>query len=280
MGRTNVLTLTCPHCARQLRVGTEHAGWRTRCPHPDCRRSLTIPLNLDHDDEPEEAVLIAEGPPVPIAVVPRRGPRDSSDRHPPRGRRATLLWVLTGLLMGATIAVVVGWTLVKVWRARSPTPEASARGAESPDAKGAAPGPPQREPQPTAAPGRSPFPHPDVAPAPVPDVPIPQPVEPKRANPGGREVFVGRWAAVDLPVMQPKIELSVEFRDDGTCEMVIEGIGGGGQRLGGMWRWEDDRLTLSFANVEGAKPSMVKWNGPNEFVATNDNMPVTFRRLQ
>lgn len=117
----------------------------------------------------------------------------------------------------------------------------------------------------------------------MPDVPIPKPVEPKRAKPLGRggEAFVGRWAAVDLPAMQPRIELSVEFKGDGTCEMVVEGVGGGAQRLGGTWRWEDDRLTLAFANADGAKPATVKWNGPNEFVAAGDNMPpVTFRRLQ
>lgn len=263
MGRTNVLTLTCPHCARQLRVGIEHAGWRTRCPHPDCRRSLTIPLDLDHDDEPDEAVLIAEGPPQPIAVVPRRGPRDSPARATGRGR--AVLWVLTGLLVGATIAVAVGWTLVRVWRARSA--EATA------DAVGPGAAPPRRAAPPSGAPA---LPPPDL----VPDVPVPQPAEPNRANPGarGRDAFVGRWVAVDLPVMQPKLELSVEFRDDGTCEMVVNGLGGvGGQQRVGKWRWEDDRLTLEFTGTEG-RPATVKWNGPDEFVATTDATPVTFRR--
>lgn len=278
MGRANVLTLTCPHCARQLRVGTEHAGWKTRCPHTDCRRSLTIPLNLDYDDEPEEAVLIAEGPPQPIAVVPRRGPRDDFEPARPRGRGVTLLWVLTGLLMGATVAVAIGWTLVKVWRARSAAPEASVGEVAPADAKAPAPAPPAPEPDPT--PVLPPFPHPDVPPTPVPDVPVPKPVEPKRPNPPnrGRDAFVGRWMAVDLPVMQPKLELTIEFRDDGTCQMAVNGLSGvQGQQLTGKWRWEDDRLTLELVGTEG-RPATVKWNGPNEFVATNDNMPVTFRR--
>lgn len=264
MGRANVLTLTCPHCARQLRVGIEHAGWRTRCPHPDCRRPLTIPLDLDHDDEPDEAVLIAEGPPVPVPVLARRGPRDEADGAPPPGRGPGLLWALAALLVGATVAAAVGWTLLKFWRARAAGPEASAGDSRPAD---------------TDAPPAV-MPDPPVAPAPpVPDVPVPEPVAPPKREkvPVRREAFVGRWAAVDPP--QPNmIEVTVEFRADGSSELTIDTPAGQPQRFAGAWRWEGDRLFLSFAGVDGARPSAVTWNGPDEFVATNDGRPATYRR--
>lgn len=270
MSAANVLTLTCPHCARQLRVGVEHAGWRTRCPHPDCRRSLTIPHNLDHDNEPEEAVLIAEGPPVPIPVTPRYGPRaDDRFRPPRRARGPARLWALAALLVGAAVALVVGWAIVKAWRARADrtagTPAADFRPA---DTKGSAEhAPPPREPEP-------------IAPVqPIPEVPRPEPVAaPGRKNPPrGRDAFVGRWAAVEVP-QQGAIEVTIEFRADGGCELAIDGPGTPAQRFAGAWKWEDDRLSLSLAGVDGARPSEVKWNGPDEFIAINDDKPATFRR--
>jgi hypothetical protein len=257
MGRVNVLTLTCPHCGKQLRVGVEHSGWRTRCPHPDCRRPLTIPLSLEHDDEPEEAVLIAEGPPNPIPVIPRSGPRDQAPPSRP-WRAAALLWGLTALLMLITAALTLGWAVAKVW----PAQRTAAPGSP------AAPRPAEPQPATPALPPAEP---------PAPD-PTPKPVEPppKRERPRDRAAFVGRWE-----VAGPRgggSHVTMEFRPDGACELSIDAPDGPAQRLAGMWRWEDGRLSLSLAGVDGARPSEVRWNGPDEFVATNDGTTTTYRR--
>jgi hypothetical protein len=264
MGRVNVLTLTCPHCDKQLRVGVEHSGWRTRCPHPDCRRPLTIPMSAEPDDEPDEAVLIAEGPPNPIPVIPRHGPRDADT--PPQRRTAALLWALTALLMLATASLALGWAVFKVWRAPAPRTASSREPvpkAVAPDPRPAPPATPPVEPD-------APAPAKPVEPPARPDAP-----PPKRERPRDRAAFVGRW---EVAGPRGDSHVTMEFRADGACELSIDAPDVPAQRFAGMWRWEDGRLSLALAGVEGARPSDVRWNGPDEFVATNDGTPVVYRR--
>lgn len=257
MGAPNVLTLTCPHCEKQLRVGSEHAGWRTRCPHPDCRRSLTIPLLLDYDDEPEEAVLIAEGPPVPIPVIPRHKPRTEYAASPPRG--FVWLWMLTAAVMLTTISLTAGWAIAKALRARSAPPTEPTR-SESP--KAAAPND-ERPVEP-----------------PAPDEPTPQAApderqQPRRDQPRGREAFVGTWEVVDPQLREMKLEMTAEFRADGSYELRTDGPDAPAPRFG-VWKW-DGQLSLHVGGID-ARPSDVRWTGPDQFVTTNDGSLTTYRR--
>jgi hypothetical protein len=90
--------------------------------------------------------------------------------------------------------------------------------------------------------------------------------------PEGRDAFVGKWSVTDAQIERSGAELTVEFRADGTCALNSR-IRGITQELSGTWRW-DGRLHLSLSGSAAA----VAWNGPDEFVATADNVPSTFRR--
>ena len=118
--------------------------------------------------------------------------------------------------------------------------------------------------------------------------PVPEPVVIVRRDkpnppstpkpPEGRDAFVGKWAVTDQQIDRAGGELSVEFRANGTCVLEFRtGAGALPQQLPGTWQWEGGRLSLSI-NGAPARPAEVKWNGPDEFVGTADNMPATVRR--
>lgn len=347
MSAAEFVTLTCPHCSQRLRAKAADAGRQVRCPHPNCRRAVPVPLPLEAENEPDEPVLLPEDPaqpePVPVAsAAARRRPRavpvaaPRPDPHEPRSpqqpsnpRAPVLPWALTaGACLLAAVAVA-GWvrTAVRADAGRAGAENLAALETRYRDARAenkqlrdeltalraepkvpSAPAPVEpragsTEPLPAPAPVRPPapepapprddpppfrprpprpafprppeaFPRPPVVPAPV---PAPAPMAPK---PVGRESFVGTWTfeSPEIKKQGVEIDLTIEFRDNGTCRVEAK-VAGNVQELTGTWRWDGRRLHLEMDNAPGAsKPADVTWNGPDEFVGTADNTPATFRR--
>ncbi len=267
MSAANVLTLTCPRCAKQSRVGVEHAGQRTQCPHPDCRHALTIPLTLDDDPEPEEAVLIAEGPPVLWPVAPRAA---GSHREP---RSALRLWVWTAVILAA---ISVPAALMLLWARPTPAPQVTAIEPPTLLPREKAAGPPHkapavRPPVPAAPPAEQPPP-----PAARPD-PGPPAKPPERPKPIDRDAFVGVWE-VTWPDLRKNAgwEGALEFRADGTSRFCID-TDMGPLELSGRWRWDGRRLHAEL-DTGGSTAVEVEWNGPDQFAASADGRPILFRR--
>jgi hypothetical protein len=141
MSEADVITLPCPHCDRPLRAKTASAGKQVWCPHPDCQRAVQLPLSLEDEDEPEEAVLLPEDPsdpqPVPVATAPvcpratpvappaptpRRKRRRYEDEEESKARGAILPWTLTACALLLASGAVVGWVVTAT---RNPTPVSS-----------------------------------------------------------------------------------------------------------------------------------------------------------
>jgi hypothetical protein len=268
------------------------------------------------DDEPDEPVLLPEDPAnpqdVPIAAatapvrrsakaVPRPRtrpkppplPRDKSERNP----RAVLLpWILAAVAFVVATGAATGWVATSM-RGRSADRDAERlavletryrdlraenqklREQLEPPAPVAA-APPKRPDTPPPVPSRPPVEEPAPA-APVPFRPnFPRPPRPNLGRPAeARDAFVGVWTINDRNVQANNLGVTITFRADGTFGIDVENPGVAGMnQIKGKWRW-DGQLHLELDDLPNSpKPADVKWNGPDEFVATVDNVPTTFRR--
>ena len=284
------VTLTCPHCAKQLRVSAEDAGQQIPCPHPKCGQLVPVPRTPE-ETEPDEPVVLPEDPAnpqqVPVAVAPESAPT-SEPRQKPRyyeevdepPRPPILPWALTAFACLLAAGAVMGWVVTATQNDPDPDTvaalEAKNRDLRSENqalrdrlnaAKPAAPtGPqvpaPRPNGEPPSASGRT-------------DPPPKPPDEPKPRD--GRGVFFGKWAVTDQQIEKSGAELTVEFRTDGTCTLTARTGGGGQQELPGTWRWDGRQLHMSISGMQSS-PADVEWTGPDEFIGTADNVASTFRR--
>lgn len=263
-------------------------------------------------EDPAVPQTVAAAPTLPSAprtkpaAVPTPAPHPKPPREKPeRPPRAPLLpWVLAAFACMVASGAITGWVMTATREMPAPASAESVAAlaannrdlraenqklrdqlaAPKPVAPAPAPAPKQpKEPEKSAAPEND-----DPLPPPVrrnPDPPAKPPEEPKpppKADPPAkpaqaRDAFVGMWSVNDPQLKVLQAEVTFEFRADGTSTIDIQ-TAGVNQGLTGTWRWDGRRLHLEIEGIPGGKPAEVKWNGADEFVATADNMPVTFRR--
>jgi hypothetical protein len=315
MSETAYVTLTCPHCAKPLRASPADAGGKVHCSNPDCLRPVSVPPAPE--DEPDEPVLLPEDPvapqTVPVAAaptlpaaprakpapIPAPPPKPRPEESEPPQRTPLLPWVLAAFACMVASGAITGWVMTAT-REKPASASAEAVAAfetknrdlraenqklrdQLEAAKPVAPAPAPKEPEKPAAPeikdppppvrrNADPPAKPPEEPKPPPNKPDP-PAKPAQA----RDAFVGMWSVNDPQLKALQAEATFEFRADGTSGIEIR-IAGMEQGLTGTWRWDRRRLHMEIEGIPGGKPAEVKWNGADEFIATADNMPVTFRR--
>jgi len=168
MNGSDAIRFECPQCGKGLRVASEAAGKRVRC--PKCSEPAVVPLPLE--DEGEDDAPRSKTPSTPVRRK-RTRPREEEEDPQPRARNALLPWLAGG---AALLIVVVGLT---IWLAsgskKAPAPV-------GPPEVASAPTKPSNPEEPPHTPLKEPEPKPDPKPkepAPEPKEPEPKPKEPE-----------------------------------------------------------------------------------------------------
>lgn len=305
MNAAETVTVTCPHCTNPLRALTQHAGKQVRCPNPTCLQPVAVPFTLDDEDEPDEPVLIPEDqadalpitPSVPAqarAPKPRRKHRRvEDDEDEPKTPTPVWPWALAGAggLLLACASVGLGWMLLRTSDKPTDTTESgttfAALESRKPEPKSKPDAPkPGIEPKSqkdSEAPKRpdpvdDPPPRPPARPVPAPELNVPNDPDPPVKLDVNAAAFVGKWEMAEPLLKQAGIDVSMEFRADGTCLATIRGAGQNEQKKG-TWKWDGKKLHVEVDGGAKEKPSEIKWNGPDEFVVVTEAMPVTLRRV-
>jgi hypothetical protein len=269
-------------------------------------------------EDPADPAPVAKAPVVPRAAPaptaapkPRRKPRRyEEDEDAAKKRAAILPWALTAVACLLASGAVAGWVISATQAPSSAGTDGTADRVAALESKNRelraenlnlrtqldkakpvtiapapkepdipAPAPPWFNDPP---PGRFDPPPNRFDPKPPDEPKPPKPIEPPAKPAVGRDAFVGKWS-VESPELKKQgieIDMTVEFREDGTCRVEAR-VAGSSQDLNGKWRWEGRRLHVEMdQSPDAGKPAEVKWNGPDEFTMTGagDNMTATFRR--